>query len=45
MEQPVVGVFNCIIRSVILYLTAPNQNGSEIYRKIVEIFSEKLFVR
>ncbi len=41
-DEPVVGVSNCVTHDIILYLTA--LNGSEIYRKIVETFREKLIV-
>ncbi len=40
MEQAVVGVSNCVIHSVILYLTTQNLNSSEIYQKIVKTFNE-----
>ncbi len=42
VEQCMVGVSNCIIYGVIIYLTAQNLNGSEIYQKIVKIFSENI---
>ncbi len=45
MELPVVGVSNCIIRDIILYLIARNLKSRKIYQKIVETFGEKLFVR
>ncbi len=45
IEQPVVGVSNCIIRSIIRHLTSQNLNGREIYRDIMETSGEKLFVR
>ncbi len=45
MERPVVGVSNCLIRGIILYLSAQNLNGSEIYRKIVETFGEKVIIQ
>ncbi len=44
VEQPAIGVSNCIIRSVILYLTAQNLNSSEIYRIIVQTFDENLII-
>ncbi len=42
MEQPVLGVSDCVIYSVTLYLTTQNPNGSEIYREIVETFDENV---
>ncbi len=45
VERPAVGVPNCVICGVVLYLTTQNQNGSEIYQKIVEnvITEQKVF--
>ncbi len=40
MEQPVVGVFNWVIRGIILHLNAQNLNDSEIYWKIVKTYGE-----
>ncbi len=45
MEQPVIGVSNCIICDIILYLTAQNLNVSKISPKVVKTFGEELFVR
>ncbi len=45
MEEAVVGVSHCVIRGVILYLTTQNLNGSEICRKIVEIFVENVITK
>ncbi len=45
MEQSVIGVSNCVIRGVILYLTAQNLNGSNIYPKIVETFGENVIMK
>ncbi len=42
MNQPVVGVFNCIIYSVILYLINQNLNSSGVYQKIFKTFGENV---
>ncbi len=43
VEPPVVGVFNCIICGVILYLTIQNLNGSKIYQTMLEILPTGVF--
>ncbi len=44
MERLVLGVSNCVIHSVIHYLTTQILDGSEINQKIVDTFGETLFV-
>ncbi len=41
-EQPVVGVPNCVICGIMLYLTPQNLNCDEIFWKIVETFGENV---
>ncbi len=42
MELPVGRVSKCVIRSVILFLTAKNETASSIYRQLVEVFGENV---
>ncbi len=45
IEQPVVGVSNCIISGVILYLTTQNLDSGEMYQKIVETFGKNVIIK